>query len=377
MAHASVKVDSHNVISSAEAANIIQTAAQTVIACPEMVDQIPAIILRGAPGVGKSSIVRQAAENLGIGFIDVRLAQLERCDFCGLPSVENGVTNWNVPSFWPRDKKSAGILFFDEITSAASDIQVAAYSMILDRKIPNTDYELPKKWIIVAAGNRSVDRAVVKTMSSALANRFMHFELEANCEEWCDWAVTNDIHPAITGYINYRPQNLFKMEGQNLEMGWPSPRSWEKVSSMINLFKDNEEVLRKVVYGLIGNGVGVEFVEFYKINAQFDDVLKMMTDAKAKVVIPEKADRKYALCSAVAYLLWNGKNDKDTEARISGFYRIVNKLTPDFAVLLSKLCLQGNSKVTKMEAVMKIMKHKDYKKFAEKYGAALSKKYSL
>lgn len=377
MANTVVKTDSHNVISSIEAANIIKTTAQTVINCPEMVNQIPAIILRGAPGVGKSSIVRQVAENLGIEFIDVRLAQLERCDFCGLPSVENNMTKWNVPSFWPRDPKSSGILFFDEITSATSDIQVAAYSMILDRKIPNTDYELPKKWIIVAAGNRSVDRAVVKTMSSALANRFMHFELEANSEEWCQWAITHDIHPAITGYINYRPQNLFKMDGQNLEMGWPSPRSWEKVNTMLSMFKNNEDVLRKVVYGLVGNGVGLEFIEFYKISAQCDDVLEMMTNPTADIIIPDKADRKYAFCSAVAYLLWNGTSEKDTENRISGFYRIVNKLSPDFAVLLSKLCLQGNSKVSKMDAVMKIMKHKEYKKFSEKYSAALTKKYAV
>lgn len=374
---ATVKIDAHNIISSIEAKEIIETTAKTIIDTPEMVNQIPAIILRGAPGVGKSSIVRQAAQNLGIDFIDVRLAQLERCDFCGLPSVENGHTTWNTPSFWPTDESSAGILFFDEITSAPADIQVAAYSMILDRKIPNTNYELPKKWIIVAAGNRSVDRAVVKTMSSALANRFMHFELEANTDEWLEWAVSNDVHPAVVGYVNYRPQNLFKMEGQNLEMGWPSPRSWEKVSSMINLFGSNVDVLRKVVYGLIGNGVGVEFVEFFKMNSQFENVVEMLTDENAKIEIPEKADQKYALCSAVAYHIWNGTDEADIERRVSGFYRIVNKLSSDFAVLLTKLCMQGNSKINKMQAVMHIMKHKEYKKFAEKYSAAMTTKYTL
>lgn len=372
-----VKPDVYNVVSPTEATNIIETVALSAINTPDIVSNLPAIIFRGAPGIGKSSIVKQVATKLNIGFIDVRLAQLERCDFCGLPSVNDGVTTWNIPDFWPKDKNSAGILFFDELTSAPPDIQVAAYSMILDRKIPNTNYELPNKWIIVAAGNRSVDRAVVKSMSSALANRFMHFTLDINTEQWTAWALHNNIHPSVIGYINYRPANLFKMENENLEMGWPSPRSWERVSTMISLFGNNINTLRKIVYGLIGNTVGLEFIEYYNINSQFENILEMLTNPKAKIVIPDKADRKYALCAGVAYLLWAAETDEETNIRVDGFYRIINKLSNDFAVLLTKLCMQGNAKVSRMTAAMKLANHKEYKAFSKKYADALSEKYAI
>jgi len=368
-------IDMHNLVSSDEIFNIIETSAKNLIENPELSGAIPAIMLRGAPGVGKSTIVRSVANKLGIGFIDVRLAQMERVDFAGLPSVKDGVTEWNVPAFWPRDPKSKGIILLDEITSAPSDCQVAAYSVVLDRRIPNSNYVLPNGWLIVAAGNRTCDRAVVKTMSSALANRFVHFEVEANSEDWVKWAVLNEINPAVIGFINYRPALLFKMEGQNLEQGWPSPRSWERVSNCINMFNGSTDLLRKVVYGLIGNGVGVEFMEFFKMSAEFDSILEVMTNDKAEFELPDKADRRYAVASAVVYHLWNGKNEKDTEARVNGFYKILMKMPNDFAAMMVRAAMLGNKSVTPMEAMKKIMMNKNYKAASEKFKTALNKQF--
>ena len=368
----SINIDMHNLVSSEEIYNIIKTSAENLINNPDLAGSLPAIMLRGAPGVGKSTIVRSVAKELGIGFIDVRLAQMERVDFAGLPSVREGMTEWNVPSFWPRDVKSKGIILLDEITSAPSDCQVAAYSVVLDRRIPNSNYVLPNGWLIVAAGNRTCDRAVVKTMSSALANRFVHFEVEANSEDWVKWAIVNDINPAIIGFINYRPSHLLKMEGQNLEQGWPSPRSWERVSNVIKMFNGNIELLRKVVYGLIGNGVGLEFMEFYKMSAEFDSILEVMLNDKAEFTLPDKNDKKYAVASAVIYHLWNGTDEKDTEARINGFYRILSKMPNDFGAMMIRSAMLGNKKVKPMDAMKKIMTNKNYATAAKKFMTAVN-----
>lgn len=370
-------IDQNNVVSTDLAIKIIKTTIQTQLEHPEVAESLPAIILKGAPGVGKSMIVKSIAEELKIRFIDVRLAMMERCDLAGLPSVEDGTTKWNIPSFWPKD--GSGILFFDEITAAPSDSQVAAYQLILDRALTSAAYKLPAGWVIVAAGNRKEDRAVAKTMSSALANRFMHLTVEANAEDWNVWAVTHDLHPSVTGYIRYRPNNLFVMENQNLEAGWPSPRSWHRVSNMLALFggDENFEVLRKVVYGLIGPAVGVEFMEFHKIQAKFDDVLEMLTNPDAEIKIPEDADKKWALCSAISYLLWNGADEEEHKVRITGMYRILMKMTSDFATLVARLAMEGNSKVNRFKASAMIISHPSYKKFAEKYGDEFCKHATL
>ena len=362
-----IAVDSHNLVSSDEVFNIIETSAKNLIDNPDMAMTIPAIMLRGAPGVGKSTIVRSVAEKLGIGFIDVRLAQMERVDFAGLPSVNNGVTEWNVPSFWPRDPKSKGIILLDEITSAPSDCQVAAYSIVLDRRIPNSNYVLPNGWLIVAAGNRSCDRAVVKTMSSALANRFIHFELEANAEDWVKWAILNEINPSVVGFINFRPELLFKMDGQNLEQGWPSPRSWERVSNCIRMFNGNTDIMRKVIYGLIGNGVGLEFMEFFKMSSEFDSILEVMTNDKVDFELPEKADKRYAVASAVIYHMWNGEDEKDQEKRVNGFFKVLMKMPNDFGAMMIRSAMLGNKKVKPLDAMKAIMTNKNYTEAAKKF----------
>ena len=371
----STALDNHNRISSTEAATIIEGSVKNLLNNPELANLIPAIMLRGAPGVGKSTIVRSVADKMGIGFIDVRLAQMERVDFAGLPSVENGRTVWNVPSCWPKDVNSKGIVLLDEITSAPSDVQVAAYSLVLDRRIPNSNYELPKGWFIVAAGNRAIDKAVVKAMSSALANRFMHFEMEADASEWYEWAVRHSIHPSVTGYINYRPSMLFKMKDENLEQGWPSPRSWERVSNMISVFGSNEVIFKKVIFGLVGEGAGTEFLAFHKLSSKLDNVKEIMMDDSKKFVAPTKADECSAVVSAVVYHLWRGKDDKETTQLLNGFYKILDGFKNDFAALLVKGAMLGNDTVKPIQAMEKIISNPNYKHAAEKFKANFERQY--
>ncbi len=192
----------------------------------------------GATGLGKSSILRDVAAERGIGFIDVRLAQREPVDIRGLPVPGEDGVKWLVASEWPRDPKSRGIILFDEITAADRSLQVAAYEFILDRRLGEL-YRVPDGWYICAAGNRTQDRAVAATMSSALANRFLHVEMVDDVESWIAWASAHDIHPSVAGFIRFRPTCLFNQEGENLERGWPSPRSWERVSHMVKLLGDN------------------------------------------------------------------------------------------------------------------------------------------
>ena len=370
-------INLHNAITSSEAQKIIETCVRQVIANPEMSRTLPAIMLRGAPGVGKSTIIKGIADKLGIGFVDVRLAQLERVDVCGLPSIEDKTTNWNVPAFWPKDKGSKGIILLDEITSAPPDVQVAAYQLVLDRCISNSNYKVPDGWYIIAAGNRAIDPAVVKTMSSALANRFMHFEMEVNPEDWGFWAVSKDVHPSVTGFIKFRPGLLFKMDDQNLEQGWPSPRAWEKVSNIIPMFGDDEEVLRKAVYGLVGAGVGMEFMEFHRTAKKFDSVLEMLIDPKVPVVIPAKSDEKCAFAAAVSYLLWNGHTQADDKIRVEGMYRVLNEMTSDYATLVIKNAMQGNRRISRLDAMKLISGSPSYAEFAKTHSKAFSEKYTL
>lgn len=373
-------IDLHNLITPEQATRIIETNIKTIMANSEMCREISPIMLRGGPGVGKSTIIKDIADRLGIGFIDIRLSQMEPVDLRGLP-VPNKDTNtveWFVSADLPNEKRDGkyGILLFDELTSADRSLQVASYELILDRRLGQL-YKIPDGWYIVACGNRVEDRAVATMMSSALANRLMHFDMEPNAEDWGNWGISHEIHPTVTGFIKFRPDCLFDMEGQNLEHGWPSPRSWARVSTMINLYGNDEETLRPIVYGLIGNKVGIEFMQFYKINKNFSNVLEMMVNPNCPIEIPTKADEIAAMCAAMQYLVWKGKNEEDQARRIDGFMRICIKFDPDFASMTMMGAMQGNKNISKEQACKLLYNHPLFQSWCEKHNKKLKTKFVI
>ena len=371
------KLDMHNRVTGEQLERILKLQLETLAKRPEMAKVLPPLMVWGAPGLGKSSILQKAARDQGIGFIDVRLAQREPVDIRGLPVPGPDGVKWLVSSDWPRDPKSRGIILFDEITAADRSLQVAAYEFILARRLGEL-YKVPDGWYICAAGNRTEDRAVAATMSSALANRFMHVELGEDVESWVAWALKSDIQPSVVGFLRFRPAMLFSQKGENLERGWPTPRSWERVSRMLEVMKDEpEELVRHMVYGLVGNRAGVEFMEFKKMSESFADALALMRNPDAEVKIPQRADMKYALCSAVAYYVWRGKDKAESKLLLDGFYRICMEMTSDFASMLMMDAMAGTQSVSRDEACDRLFKHKGYKAWAEKHGKALKKHISL
>lgn len=368
-------LDQHNRVSSEELEQIVLTNCRSAMADPESSFNVPPLMVWGPPGCGKSTIIKNAAAKLGIKFVDFRLSQREPVDLKGLPvpNKETNTVEWFPTSDLPTDQDSAGILLFDEISAADRSLQVAAYELILDRRLGNT-YTMPKKWVIIAAGNRTQDRAVATTMSSALANRFMHVEIEPDQESWTKWAQFNGIHPSVVGFIQYRPDKLFNMKDENLERGWPSPRAWERVSHVLKIYSGAKtEFVRKLVYGLVGNRAGVEFMEFHALNQEFDNILEIMTNPKSVINIPKQPDRKYAMCSAMNYLLWRGKDEADERARITGFIRICIELPSDFAALAIKAAMNGNDPTKSDEYCDKLVTHPLYSKWAAKHGSAIGK----
>ena len=130
---------------------------------------IPTFIF-GAPGVGKSQMVHQAAD--GDTVIDVRLSMLDPVDLRGLPTVKQNcdgesVVEWARPEFIPSEGK--GIIFFDELNTAPAAVQNAALQIILDRKCG--PHKLGDGWYIVAAGNKASHKAHVNPLSAPLRNR--------------------------------------------------------------------------------------------------------------------------------------------------------------------------------------------------------------
>lgn len=371
--------NTHNIVHANEIQDTLRDFMNGLLENPDRADKIPATMIWGPPGVGKSTVVKSLAKDMDIGFVDVRLAQMESIDIRGLPVPDKDKHNvqWFPSSIFPTDNTKGGIIFLDELSATPKDVQVAAYELILDRQLGGGDiYKVPNKWLIVAAGNRAEDHAVSTTMSSALATRMMHVELEANAEEWIEWALSHDVYPSVVGFIKFKPKLLLDMEDQNLERGFPTPRSWERVSEACKMIK-NEARLRKAVAGLVGVAAAREFMEFHKMSSQMESVLDMMLDEKKKVVIPTRDDLKYVMTSAMVYHIWRGKTEEETKNLVGGFLRISMELPPAFSVTAMTAARSGNDRISKIEAAMKLMRHPKYKDWKKVFGQNLNDEYEV
>jgi AAA domain (dynein-related subfamily) len=182
------------------------------------------VMIWGAPGIGKSSIVAQIAQDYELDFVDVRLSQLAPTDLRGLPVAEDGISKWYPPEFLPRNGK--GILFLDELNMAPPAMQGVAQQLILDRRVGS--YTVPEGWYVWAAGNRKEDRASVFDMPSPLANRFLHLQVEADFESFKTYALEAGVHEQAIAFLCFRPNLLHKIDPQ--QPAWPSPRSWVMAS---------------------------------------------------------------------------------------------------------------------------------------------------
>ena len=359
-----------------DAQKILRHHLEVLWGNPALSQQLPPLMLWGPPGIGKSTIIRELTDELDIGFIDVRLAQREPVDIRGLPVPRDdrqGV-DWIVSSEWPREGqegfKEKGIILFDEITAADPSLQVAAYEFILDRRLGML-YDVPKGWYIVAAGNRTKDGAVARSMSSALANRFCHIELRSDTESWTKWAWINGVHQSVIAFIRYRPDLLFNMNGDR-ERGWPSPRTWARVSLEIQLAEQTNlpnRVLANIIEGLVGVGAAIEFQAFMNWSERLPDVAKMLR-SEEEIVIPERSDQCYAFISALVHHV---REQEDISEIINGLFDILLVLSNDWSQVAYhdlQLTLAANSR---LDDLAEIMAHESHKKLEEKLVFGLEK----
>lgn len=255
------------------------------------------VMVWGPPGIGKSQIVAQVAAHHRVPMIDVRLSQMEPSDLRGIPFRVGDTVEWAVPGLLPDAERHGanGILFLDEITSAAPSVSAAAYQLILDRSLGA--YAIPAGWAIFAAGNRQGDRGVTYTMPAPLANRFSHFELEVNLDDWVAWAHRNAIDERLIAFLRFRPELLFDFDPAHNAMAFPSPRSWEFAHRALQKFDDHADLLGEALQACVGPAAGVELAAFVRNLDRLPDVDAILRGETVEV--PEELDLQYAVASAL------------------------------------------------------------------------------
>ena len=259
-----------------------------------LVDARQPVFVWGAPGVGKSDVVRQVAKSKNVALRDVRALLLDPVDLRGLPFMsKDQQAKWATPDFLPRDGE--GILFLDELNSATAMVQASCYQLVLDRRLG--EYTLPDGWSIVAAGNRESDRGVTTRMPTPLRNRFTHLQFEVDVQEWCEWAIRGSIRPEIIAFIRFRPELLSAFDRD--ANAFPSPRSWAFVSKIL-ASSPSASVEHELIAGTIGEGAATEFSAFLATFRNLPSIDAILMNPHGAQV-PENAAAQFAVAAALSH----------------------------------------------------------------------------
>ena len=289
-----------------------------------VLEKIPTFVW-GAPGIGKSSIVKQIADTLEYEFIDLRLSLMDPTDLKGIPfyNEEKHTAMWAPPAFLPREGK--GILFLDELNSAPPSVQASAYQLILDRCVG--EYELPEGWSIIAAGNRETDRGVVYKMSAPLANRFVHLEMDVNTDDWREWAYKKGIDVSIIAYLTCKKEKLFEFDPSVNTKTFATPRSWEFVDKVVKS-PLSSTLLLETISGAIGRDTAIDYLSFAKVASQLPDIESILHKGEGELV--EDVEVLYVLISALisSYL------SDPQERYLENLLQYSLKIESEFSVLM-------------------------------------------
>jgi hypothetical protein len=174
----------------------------------------------------------------------------------------------------------------------------------------------------------------------------MHIQVEGSFKSWREWAVRSGVNPKVIGFLSFRQDYLMKFDASSGDLAFPTPRSWEMVSNLLNNVSSDATRMHPLISGIVGTGTAVEFRTW----AQVFDALPSLDDifAGKDVAVPKQTDVLYALVSAMtAY----AREHKTNLNLIANSIRFALKLPPDFSVILMKdyMYIEKDFKATLMK----------------------------
>ena len=210
------------------------------------------LLLLSAPGVGKSDAVHQAASDAGLECRSLLGTQIAPEDVSGIPRIVGKRSVFCPPRILLPENPTPFCLFLDELPASTPDIQKAFYSVLLERRVG--EHQLPKGTWVVAAGNRVEDRALVRTISSALINRVVILNVRVDIREWLVWAKENQLRAEIMSFLTFLPRALMR-DVPREPIPFSTPRAWASLSQALDLVEAagelNGDLRRALAFGRV------------------------------------------------------------------------------------------------------------------------------
>ena len=298
------------------------------------------VSIEGAPGGGKTTIVHQVAEELGVPIIERHMPTMLVEDF-GIPFPSGERFDYKLPDWFPVKGKApeAGILLFDDRNQASADLQKVLANICQARTLHGT--AMPDGWQVVSTGNRQSDRAGANRVLTHLRNRESVIELETHLDDSTKWMIDHGVKAEVTSFLRFRPNLLHDFDPQRDQN--PTPRSWvEGVSDVLGMVPAEAEF--ECFKGAVGEGAAAEFVGFIRIWRKLpnpDAILLNPTTAD----VPKDPATLYALSGALS--------QRATEGNFERVCTYSERMPPEFSVLTVSYACRRNPDLANTQAFTK------------------------
>jgi hypothetical protein len=239
-------------------------------------------------------------------------------DVSGIPRIVDERTVFCPPRLLLPEDGRPFCLFLDELPASPPDIQKSFYSLLLERRIG--EFPLPDGSWVVAAGNRAVDRALVRTMSSALVNRVLIAHVRVDHKEWLVWARANGVRSEILAFITYMPGALMRAVPRE-PTPFSTPRSWFSLARALDLVERKNLLTagnrRALAFGRVSPEDAAIFCALAE--EQIDQLLPIEDYFKSPEKLPQQDTARWFIIHRLRQLVQNGELKHPDEQLVNQF----------------------------------------------------------
>ncbi len=218
------------------------------------------LLLMGPPGIGKTAILEQIAQESGVGLVSYTMTHHTRQSAIGLPHIEKkvyggkevSITEYTMSEIvaslyecMERTGKQEGILFLDEINCVSETLAPTMLQLLQCKTFGN--HPLPEGWVIVAAGNPAEFNKSVRDFDVATLDRVRTLSISADLSVWQEYARENNIHEAIRSYLSIYPDHFYLVETGTEKSSFVTARGWEDLSELLRGYEALDIPVTKAV----------------------------------------------------------------------------------------------------------------------------------
>ena len=264
------------------------------------------VFMIGPPGIGKTAIMEQIAQELGVGLVSYSMTHHTRQSALGLPFIETkdyDGTEYSVSEYTMSEIIASvydlmeetgvkeGILFLDEI-NCVSETLAPSMLQFLQYKIFGR-HRVPSGWIVVTAGNPPEYNNSVREFDIVTWDRLKRIDVEPNLEVWKEYAYHKNVHASIITYLEIKKGDFYKIETTVDGKSFVTARGWSDLSDMIRLYeKNNIPVNDKLISQYLQNKkIAKDFSIYYDLFNKYrsDYQVDKILDGKADQSIKDRA----------------------------------------------------------------------------------------